>query len=486
MAKGEGSLSGTCGGAPPEDDAGADAAGACGVVPEGAGASGTGTGTGAADVAAGNAEVEPEGAVPRSTAGTAQAQAPPSAAPPKTTRGIVIRTRRSQRRIMARGYHMAACRRRITGRHWLPIAAGPHAHEGPAIKVQLIRPGAPRSYAEGAPIRPGSKGLPIMTPFPSFHHTLSRVALPAVLSLAAGCGEAAHDDTGAGGDGDMSTAGAGGTGTGGSGDAGPGGSGGAPACPAAPWAKRYGDAEDQIGTAIAVDGACNVLVAANVTSSADFGDGPVKGTKYYAGSTLARLDPNGEAIWSRWLESSSAGIGVAAIAVDADGDLIMTWSQTIPGVSCGYNACLVSVAVSPSGGVVVAGTRAVDPANPDELPGLFHRVLSANGDLEAAHELPGVFVHGIAREKEGSWLLAGAVGGHVVSRIDPGGDVLWGSGALAPENMNDLGRGATGIALDPAGDVLLVGVFSGTLDFGTGTLTSAGKHDIFVARLAAH
>lgn len=387
-----------------------------------------------------------------------------------------------------------------------------------------------------------------------------------------------------------------------------------------------------------------MLVAANVTSSADFGGGPVKGTKYYTGSTLARLDPDGEAIWSRWLESTTAGIGVAAIAVDADGNLIMTgtfrgtfdlgtgpieagekgsvyvakldpageaiwarafsptvgvnqrgsrlavapsgdlvvtgaftgtldlgtgpltsagedifllkldasgvtkwserfggpgntldqvasvavgpageivmagsyqgaldfgagplpssgagtflaalgpdgvalWSQTIPGVSCGYNACPVSVAVSPSGGVVVAGTRAVDPANPDEVLGLFHRVLSANGDLEAAHELPGVFVHGIAREKEGSWLLTGAVGGHVVSRIDPGGDVLWGSGALAPENMNDLGRGATGIALDPAGDVLLVGAFSGTLDFGTGTLTSAGKHDIFVARLAAH
>lgn len=91
VAEGEGSLSGTCGGAPPEADAGAGAAGACGVVSEGAGASGTGKGTGAAEMAAGRAEVEPGGAAPRSTAGTEQAQAPPSAAPPRTTRGIVIR-----------------------------------------------------------------------------------------------------------------------------------------------------------------------------------------------------------------------------------------------------------------------------------------------------------------------------------------------------------------------------------------------------------
>ena len=41
-----------------------------------------------------------------------------------------------------------------------------------------------------------------------------------------------------------------------------------------------------------------------------------------------------------------------------------------------------------------------------------------------------------------------------------------------------------GVTIDPMGNVLLVGYFQGTIDFGGGTLTSAGSNDVYVAKLA--
>src|SRR4029077_11809906 len=41
------------------------------------------------------------------------------------------------------------------------------------------------------------------------------------------------------------------------------------------------------------------------------------------------------------------------------------------------------------------------------------------------------------------------------------------------------------IAVAPSGDVVVVGSFTGTTDFGAGSLTSAGGNDIFLATYAA-
>lgn len=479
-----------------------------------------------------------------------------------------------------------------------------------------------------------------MAPFSAPVRALSTLAIPSLL-LAIGCGGAVYESPGTGGGATTAGAGAGGSTTASS--TGAGGGGGTSPCSVTPWAKRYGDAEDQLGLAIAVDGACNLFVAASVTSGVDFGNGTLQGTKFYTGSTLAKLDETGQVVWSRWLESSTSGVGISALAVDLEGNLLMTgvfpgtfdfgagpvaagaegdayvtkldttgkalwvrtwsatggfnhhashlavdasgdvvltgafngtadfgegpvkslgedifvlkldasgatrwskrfggpgntldqvasvavgpkreivmagryqgvldfgagplpqsygaaflvmlddagtalWSKPIPGTSCGYNVCPVRVAVAPSGDVVVVGTKSVDPSDPDKLPGLFRSVLPSNGDAGISHDLAGLFVNGIAREAKGEWLLAGSLGARMVSRIDASGNPVWSSGVLTPEYMNDHSSGATGIALDPAGNVLVVGTFSGALDFGTGVLTSAGKRDVFVAKLSA-
>ena len=47
-------------------------------------------------------------------------------------------------------------------------------------------------------------------------------------------------------------------------------------------------------------------------------------------------------------------------------------------------------------------------------------------------------------------------------------------------------QAANGLALDASGNIIITGVFMGTVDFGGGTLTGAGGWDIFVAKFASN
>ena len=63
-----------------------------------------------------------------------------------------------------------------------------------------------------------------------------------------------------------------------------------------------------------------------------------------------------------------------------------------------------------------------------------------------------------------------------VAKFDAAGKHLW------SQRFGDIGSYA--IAVDRADNVLVTGSFEGTVDFGGGTLTSAGFSDIFVAKIA--
>lgn len=58
------------------------------------------------------------------------------------------------------------------------------------------------------------------------------------------------------------------------------------------------------------------------------------------------------------------------------------------------------------------------------------------------------------------------------------GEVVW-ARIFGDENTQTPG----GIAVDPEGNVIVAGMFTGTIDFGQGPLLSAGAHDVFLAKL---
>jgi len=64
-----------------------------------------------------------------------------------------------------------------------------------------------------------------------------------------------------------------------------------------------------------------------------------------------------------------------------------------------------------------------------------------------------------------------------ITKYDKSGNVLWAKQAGGTHDDN--GRG---IAVDGSGNIIVTGFFSGVATFGTTTLTSAGNHDIFLAK----
>jgi hypothetical protein len=100
-------------------------------------------------------------------------------------------------------------------------------------------------------------------------------------------------------------------------------------------------------------------------------------------------------------------------------------------------------------------------------------------------------LRGLARDPGGNILLlgvtslAGSIEGQAVPaapfliKYSPSGNPLW-MRALPGVLRDDLG-----LAIEPSGDVVVAGTFTGSIDLGTGPMASAGAEDIVLARFAA-
>jgi len=106
------------------------------------------------------------------------------------------------------------------------------------------------------------------------------------------------------------------------------------------------------------------------------------------------------------------------------------------------------------------------------------------------------WAHAVAVDASGNVIVAG----YIQSTVDFGGGALTSAGSddifvakFGSEGSHlwsqrfgdgDLQR-ASALAVDAPGNVVVTGRFSGTVDFGGGTLTSAGSDDIFVAKFGS-
>jgi hypothetical protein len=90
------------------------------------------------------------------------------------------------------------------------------------------------------------------------------------------------------------------------------------------WSKRFGDAAEQTGRSVELDGAGNVLITGAFLGSIDFGGGALTS----AGSEdifAAKLDSDGMHVWSKGFGDASQQVG-RAIAADSAGNVIVTGS----------------------------------------------------------------------------------------------------------------------------------------------------------------
>jgi hypothetical protein len=311
-------------------------------------------------------------------------------------------------------------------------------------------------------------------------------------------------------------------------------SGAAPTCSGGYlWDFIAGDAMAQRAWAVAVDAAKNVVVAGDVRGSATFGKETVTSvdeTDIFVG----KLDPAGQGLWvRRW--GDLGGQQANGVAVDAAGNVFAVGSMsgsvnfgTGLIASKGLNDMFV-VMLDASGTVKWAKTFgdtgddklhdiALDPMGRLLVTGTFSEVVDFGfGKTVSAGGLDGVVLMLDPSDGRAMWVKpfgnagtnyawrvkSDAAGNAIVAGFGDGGGVNFGAGSVAGPGMNDAylvkldamgalvwakilggpeGDSAYEVGVGPDDEVVVAGTFSGTGDFGSGSIAAIGQIDMFMSR----
>ncbi len=244
------------------------------------------------------------------------------------------------------------------------------------------------------------------------------------------------------------------------------------------WASRFGDAAKQQVSGVAADSAGNVVVAGAFSGSIDFGGGPLTsagGDDLY----VAKLDPSGKHLWSK---SFNGGGDETAyrLAVSADDHIYLggQFKGTITfgggSLTSAGSSDIYLVKLDPTGKYV--WNKSYGGATGDHYIGEI--APAPNGDVV----ISGMFTEAI--DFGGGSLMSAGLYDVFVARVDTFGDPVW---SKSFGSINDQKGG--GAHVDAGGNVLLTGQFEGSLDFGGDVLVAEkvdfSRPDIFVAKLDA-
>src|SRR5437763_326601 len=240
-----------------------------------------------------------------------------------------------------------------------------------------------------------------------------------------------------------------------------------------PWARGFGGAASDVGYGLAVDSSGNTVMTGRVESGVDFGGGVVCQP---ATVFVSKYSPTGARLWSKCLGGVRGGGTGRAVAVDGHGNVLVTGKfggsvdfGTGPLTSAGASS--IFVAKYSAAGVPVWSRH-------------FGAVLAGHAGNGVACDGSGnVLVTGSFENSidlGGGWTRSFAHKDMFVAKYSPAGAYLWSK--LAGGFYDDAGKA---VAVDPIGKVVVTGTFQAAVNFGTGSLISAGRSDIFVARCSA-
>jgi hypothetical protein len=304
------------------------------------------------------------------------------------------------------------------------------------------------------------------------------------------------------------------------------------------WIHGYGDMAAQVGTSVTAAGSDgSVVFSGNFRGSVDFdgpgGKPPATNSDALPDYFVAGFSSKGEHLWNHVgagpygnayvarLDSSVVLAGNFMGKLDlcggmtgGDSDLFIAKLDLTSGDCAAVKQLgdsnaqeLWSVATGPSSSVFISGynegTFALGASPGDVITesaflGKLNVLLQPQWgrNLAAAHS-----IHLAVDPLDGSVVAAGefgemgvddgkgktvditAVGAQdaYVLKYDASGVLLWYK-RFGTSNLTN----ATGIAVDSAGDIVVVGEFNGAVDFGKGTpLITAGDNDVFIAKLSA-
>ncbi len=238
------------------------------------------------------------------------------------------------------------------------------------------------------------------------------------------------------------------------------------------WSKRFGDSNDDIGNAVAVDAANNVLLTGEMKGTIDFGGGTLTAPGGGSDVFVAKLDSNGTHVFSNNFGDASHQRG-HGIAADTQGNVVLTGEME---GSADFGGGSLSSAGSEDIFVVKlgpTGTHLLSSPFGDGNPHLGHAMTAdTTGNISITGEMEGSVDFG-------GGALSSAGGADIfVVKLDAFFGHLW------SKNFGDGGeQRAYGIASNSSNQLWLTGEMKDGANFGGGTRTSAGGFDAFVAHL---
>ncbi len=220
-------------------------------------------------------------------------------------------------------------------------------------------------------------------------------------------------------------------------------------------------------SAMAVDDSGNVFVAGGFYSTVDFGGG-LLASAGFDDIFLAKFDSDGDHLWSHCFGDEREQQYVMDIALDYDGNVIITGyfnygEIDFGGGPLGYGAFYAKFDAdgnhlrSESYSNGAAASIAVDQSNNFIITGEFSSSIDFGGEVLTSVDIYDIFI----------------------VKFDPNGNHIWSyrhGGSQWPSRKS--------ISIDVAENLILSGYFSNNIDFGCGPLTTPALDDyIFIAKM---
>jgi hypothetical protein len=240
------------------------------------------------------------------------------------------------------------------------------------------------------------------------------------------------------------------------------------------WSKRFGDAGNQYGEAIATDGTGAIFLAGSFGGAVDFGGGPLtsNGGIGSAALYLAKLDASGGHVWSKGF-GETGKISGARIAVDGLGSVVVsgTFSGSVnfggDSLTSAGGSDIFIAKFDASSGAHVWSKRFGD----GDLQYGAGVAMDGNGNVV----LVGSFI-GAVDFGGGQYVNAGIGSADVyIAKFRANGTHLW-----SKRFGDGFTQSAADVAMNAAGDSVVTGEFSGSVDFGGGPLMCSGAADAFL------
>jgi hypothetical protein len=253
------------------------------------------------------------------------------------------------------------------------------------------------------------------------------------------------------------------------------------------WSATFGDSVFRGSyLSVAVDAQSNVFLTGELSGSADIA-GHVLTSPSTGTNLVIKLDPGGGPMWGKTFDAwntldGQTFVSGANIAVDASGNVFLTGEASDSAdfgcgapLSLGENSAFLAK-LDPDGGACVwaDGLSSTAPGNSLGTGSIGAGVAVTPGGQIA---VTGMFI-GPGSLEFGAGAVTGTADQNLfVVTLDAGGGLVWAKAFGASGEIY-----GEAIAVDATGNIFVTGTVLGSVDFGSGTLTSTGANgDLFVA-----